>query len=130
MRRLFPPSKWAIVYVEPEATVVVRRTETHSEVIKDHELHYFYPLTSTGQLVSSVSKMPSPEPLLLEIANYLNFRHDPRIAKALVKIMDMSHDRPYSAELISALQKTTELNLDTPELVMLIKKTSERVSDK
>lgn len=116
MMALFPSSQWAIVYSEPEASVVVRRTPQHEALIRKFEIRRFHPLTPANQLVSMARGMRSVAQLAKDVVNYLSYRHDPAIAAALADILGLLDEEEINADILSGLQKTKEKHPDHMEL--------------
>ena len=93
---LFPANQWAQVYRDPGAVLVVKRTERHAELIRQFELRYFHPMMTRTQF-DEVSRRPGALPRLLdEMAIYLAFREDSRIAAEFTRLAQrdpVSRDR-------------------------------------
>lgn len=90
LTNLFPRNEWAPVFREPGATLVLRRTDAHRELILRHELRYFSPLLSDDKLIAMASDPFARERVIGEIEGYLKYRPDARVCSILRTIQQRS----------------------------------------
>lgn len=85
-RAQFPLSEWAAVYAEPAALLMLRRAPANQALIARYELLYFAPARSTEEL-RRLAHAPEIMPRLArELADYLAWRQDARIAALLAEL--------------------------------------------
>jgi hypothetical protein len=85
LQRLFPPADWARIYRDPGVVLVVARRPENAALIARFELRHFHPMLSAEQF-DALAAGPFLPRLLEEMAVYLAFRTDARIAGEFVRL--------------------------------------------
>ena len=92
---LFPSTRWAQVYRDTSAVVLVRRAPENQAVIDRYEVVYFDPHKESWPKMRELALNPSVYPrLVMEMANYLSYSAHPGAAKLFCELM-------YSANSLS-----------------------------
>lgn len=87
-RILFPPEQWALLYSEPVAMLLVRRTPENAPLIERYEIRYFEPLRLNYDDLARLANDPAIYPRLMhEMATYLSYRSDPLIAEVFAQFI-------------------------------------------
>lgn len=84
---MFLAEGWVPVYWEPTAIVLVRPAAQNRDIISQYGIQYFRPLMSSAKL-RELARDASISPVLLrEMAAYLAYREDPRVASLLGQLL-------------------------------------------
>lgn len=111
-RHLFPLEEWAVVYWEPATMLMLRRTVENQGVIAAHEIAYFSPRLS-GDQVSAMARDPRVFPKLMEeLADYLTYREDEEIVRALTKLIVVPHEQLDRARRAQLIEHARQANPD------------------
>lgn len=108
MNTLFPDAEWAEVYRDPAAVLVLRRTPQNEALIRQYEIHYFYPVLSDASLRAKASDPDKLPRLAEEMGVSLAYRKDERIAALWAEILTASPDlrkQPHIQELLKLALK-------------------------
>jgi len=108
LTKLFPDEKWAEVYRDPASVLVVRRTPENEALIREYEIHYFYPVLSDASLRAKASNPEILPRLAEEMGDALAFRKDDRIAGLWAEILGAHPDlrqQPYIQQLLQQALK-------------------------
>lgn len=89
LTHLFPRGEWAWIYSDYVSTLVVRRTPEHAELIARYELRHFAPEQSTERFRAVAACADARPRLALEMAVYLAYARDDRIAGRLRELFTM-----------------------------------------
>ena len=117
---LFPTSHWAPIYREPAGTtLVLRRTPQNQELIRQFELHFFYPTDSTDELYTLAQDARILPRLTEEIGIYLAFHKDQRIADFWAEILAANSDLREHPRIQALLQQALKFN-DSGKLVQQV----------
>ena len=87
---LFPEQEWAEVYRDAAAILLVKRTAQNEKLIRQYEIHYFYPVLSNASLRARANDAEILPRLAEEMGDSLAYRRDDRIAALWAEIL-MSH---------------------------------------
>lgn len=97
--KMFDREGFVPVYWEPTAAVLVRNNEQNKEIIKRYRIRYFSPIKSDEEIVALFQQGGKAGRLLQEMAHYLAFRKDGRMADLLGKrLLDDSSLTPGEKE--------------------------------
>jgi len=103
LTKLFPVESWAEVYRDPASVLVVRRTPENSALIREYEIHYFYPVLSDASLRARANDPEILPRLTEEMGDALSFRKDDRIAGLWAEILTANPElrrQPYIQQLL------------------------------
>ncbi len=103
LTRLFPPSHWAWIYNDYVSTLVVRRTPEHADIIAKYEIRYFAPEQSSEQFEEMARCAATRPRLAFEMAVYLAYSRDARIAGRLRKLLDSDPSLASAPEMAEVL---------------------------
>lgn len=96
------------VYREPCGMVFAKKNGMNAEVIKKHQIQYFNPLLPNSDLLALGRNPRSTQRVIQEMANYLTYRQDPRMADLFVQLLressQVSDDRQ-KAEWVAATMR-------------------------
>ena len=87
---LFPVNQWARIYRDPAAALVVKRTPENAELIALFELRHFHPMMNAQQLDRLAMNYHVLSRLLDEMAVYLAYRKDDRMAREFARLVRRS----------------------------------------
>lgn len=116
LKYIFSNDKWATIYREPAAAVMIRRTAQNQQLIDRYEMRVFHSQMSPAE-VRRVAANPFAYPMLArEMATYLTFRHDQRVADLLAEII-MAPSSLKPEERLTMLSDAEKMNGDNAGLV-------------
>ena len=96
---LFPSTRWAQVYRDTAALLLLRRTPENQVVIDRYEVQYFDPHKESRPGISALAANAAAYPrLLMEMGNYLAFRADPNAANLFCEFMHAANSPALSSE--------------------------------
>lgn len=84
---LFPRTDWARIYRDPGAVLVARRLPQYARLIEQYELRFFHPMMSEDMFTRLSRNPGSRHRLVREMAVYLAYRRDRRIAGLLMSAL-------------------------------------------
>ena len=88
LAQLFPNNRWARIYRDESAVLVIRRSAKNQSIIDRYTVRYFHPLLSEERIKRIARDSDVYQELMKEMANYLNFRKDKRVTKLFVALLD------------------------------------------
>lgn len=112
--KMFQVEGWVPVYWEPTAMVMVRPTAENQEVIRRYRIRYFQPLLPSGQLQALMTNSNTAPAVIQEVAVYLTYRSDPRIAKIFGQTLASRSDILPPGRLLPLLQQVMQFNGNNP----------------
>ena len=116
-RVLFPPQQWALLYSEPVAMLLLRRTPENAALIERYEIRYFEPLHLNHDDVARLANDPAIYPRLMhEMATYLSYRSDPLIAEVFAQFIGAPHASLARVERLNLLASVSSFNHDSEAL--------------
>ena len=85
---LFPSTRWAQVYRDTAAVLLLRRAPENQAIIDRYEVLYFDPHKETWPRLLELAANPAVYPrLIMEMANYLTYSSHPDAAKLFCEFM-------------------------------------------
>jgi len=115
---LFPDAEWAEVYRDPAAVLVLRRTPQNDALIRQYEIHYFYPVLSDASLRAKAEDPEKLPRLAEEMGISLAYRKDDRIAALWAEILAASPDLRKQPRIQELLKLALKYNSE-PKLAQL-----------
>ena len=110
-RVLFPPQQWALLYSEPVAMLLLRRTPENAALIERYEIRYFEQLHLNYDDVVRLANDPAIYPRLMhEMATYLSYRSDPLIAEVFAQFIGAPHTSLGLGERLNLLARVSNFN--------------------
>lgn len=107
---LFPEQDWAEVYRDEAAILVVKRTPQNEALIRQYEIHYFYPVLSDSSLRARARDPEILPRLTEEIGDSLAYRHDERIAALWAEILIANPELRHQPRIQLLLGQALEYN--------------------
>jgi len=98
LQKIFPMARWARVYREQAAVVVVRRSPQNRELIEKYAIRYFHPMLSEVRLRRLAGDAYIYPRLIREMATYLAYREDIPMADLFAELLT-EHGRGISGGL-------------------------------
>jgi len=96
---LFPSNRWAQVFRDTTALLLVRRAPENQAVIDRYEVLYFDPHKESWPRMRALASNPAVYPrLVMEMASYLNFRAHPDAANLFCEFLDSTNNTFLSSE--------------------------------
>lgn len=112
LARLFPRGEWAWIYSDYVSTLVVRRTPEHAELIARYELRHFAPEQSAERFRALAACADVRPRLAFEMAVYLAYARDDRIAVRLRELLTMDPELGAGEEMEDLLRLVRARNPD------------------
>ncbi len=114
---MFLRERFVPVYWEPSGIVLVRNNDQNRDIINRYEIRFFQPLLSDEEL-RGLAANPGIFPVLIrEMATYLSFRSDQRIADLFSELMSKPNTDLPDPERIALLLRAETYNADNPRLL-------------
>ncbi len=99
MNNLFPATRWAHVYRDNRALLLLRRAPENQAVIDRYEVLYFEPHKESPPRMRALASDPAVYPrLMMEMANHLAYSHRPDIAELFCELMHSANGASLSNE--------------------------------
>jgi tetratricopeptide (TPR) repeat protein len=114
---MFLRKKFVPVYWEPSGIVLVRNNEQNRDIINRYAIRFFQPLLSDTALRELAADRRVFPILMREMATYLSYRRDPRIADLFAYLMSRPNAELTGSERVSLLLSTETYNADNPRLL-------------
>jgi hypothetical protein len=114
---MFLRKKFVPVYWEPSGVVLVRNREQNRDIINRYEIRFFQPLLSGAELRALATDRRVFPVLMREMATYLSYRGDRRIADLFGDFMYQPNADLPDSERLSLLLGTMADNDDNPRLL-------------
>ena len=96
---LFPSTRWAQVYRDTAALLLLRRAPENQAVIDRYEVQYFEPHKESQPGMRALAANAAAYPrLMMEMGNYLAFRADPNAAKLFCEFIHATNNTALSSE--------------------------------
>ena len=119
--QMFQRDGFVPVYWEPTAMVLLKPSLENRPLILRYAIKHFEPLLSAAQIAGIASDQRAFQRLIVEMADYLAFREDPRIALIFTEMLQRA-DAPFTAQQRRALAKRVQhFNGNNPVLAVLYK---------
>ncbi|TLM63130.1 MAG: tetratricopeptide repeat protein [Deltaproteobacteria bacterium] len=110
---MFEADGFVPVYWEPGCALFVRDSAANARLIETFRIRYFRPRHRDAELLAFGKDARTAEPYLREVATYLAYRRDPRIAQAFARLLDESpavkDDRHRVALLVPAMRYNSDV---------------------
>lgn len=114
--RMFTQDGYVPIYWEPTAAVMIRDSSVNQGIIDRYRIRYFEPLMPEGK-IRTLSGNPAIFPILArEMATYLQFRSDRRLADLLGELLARSGPSPSVQDRIVMLAEAETYNMDSAKL--------------
>jgi len=112
---LFPSTRWAQVYRDSSAVLLLRRAPENQAVIDHYEVLHFDPHKDAWPQMRELALNPAAYPrLMMEMSNYLTYRAHPDAAKLFCELMYSANSTSLSNERRTGLLVTA--GVYNPEL--------------
>ena len=96
---LFPSTRWAQVYRDTAALLLLRRAPENQAVIDRYETQYFEPHKESQPGMRALAANAATYPrLMMEMGKYLAFRTDPNAEKLFCEFMHAANSTSLSSE--------------------------------
>lgn len=123
MEALFGEHDWAEVYRDEGSILLVRRIAQNEALIRQNEIHYFYPFLSDSSLRDRARNSEILPKLAEEMGNSLAYRRDDRIAALWSEILMSNPELRHQPRIQQLLEQALKYNpvesllglLDLPE---------------
>ncbi|MDX8398774.1 MAG: hypothetical protein R8K20_00820 [Gallionellaceae bacterium] len=115
---IFPIDRWACIYHDPHAMLVIRRTPFNQQLIQQYELNYFNPTMTDDVLRKREADNNILPRLAEEMGVYLAYRADKRLAQHWARILTANPSLRNNLRIKQLLELAREYNYS--ELVHLI----------
>ncbi|MBI3222991.1 MAG: hypothetical protein HYZ46_08030 [Nitrosomonadales bacterium] len=89
---LFPEHDWAEVYRDEASVLLVKRIPKNEDLIRQYEIHYFYPVLSDASLRERAHDAEIAPRLIEEMGDSLAYREDERISRLWAELLESSPD--------------------------------------
>jgi len=116
---LFPDSEWAEVYRDPAAVLVLKRSPQNEALIREYEIHVFYPVLSDNSLRAKAADPDKLPRLVEEMGAALAYRKDDRIAALWAEILTASPALRKQLHIQELLKQAIKYN-DSKSLKVLV----------
>jgi hypothetical protein len=115
-RKHFPFDRWAAVYWDRAAMLMIKRTPENLQLIERFEILYFSPRYASER-IRDFAKRPDVYPRLMrEMADYLSYSHDDEAAELFADLIVTSSDVPDIETRRGLIELALRANGDSVEL--------------
>jgi len=88
LNQLFPNNRWARIYRDESAVLVIRRLAKNQSIIEKYNVQYFHPMLPDERIYRLARDSGVYQDLIREITNYLTFKEDKRVTNLLVTLFE------------------------------------------
>lgn len=120
LSQLFPIGKWARIYRDAGAVVVVRRLPQYADLIRRFELRLFHPMMPLETYRAQALNALTAPTLIRETAVYLAYRRDERMARELVAALGYHPELRTAPDIAPYLAKALAFHVDVPGFAALV----------
>lgn len=107
------------VYWEPGSAVFVRANENNSRIIEKYRIDFFNPFLSDQKLLSLGMNPRSSKKMLQELASYLTYREDSRVAGLFARLLRDAPGVADDRQRLESLVPTLKYNEFSTDLLLL-----------
>jgi hypothetical protein len=105
LRQLFPNRKWARIYRDESAVLVIRRSPKNQPIIDKYNARYFHPILTDEKIYQLARDARVYPNLIREMVNYLTFREDKRVTALLVALLEHQNNTMSESQKRELLQQ-------------------------